>query len=969
MDQGTEMVNRTIQKRRLATIRIVAIYALFGLAWIYGSDTALGWLVHDREQMVNIAVIKGSLFILSTAALLYFLISRFVRQLADAETARIESMKNYEAIFNATNEAILVLGTQSGDILEANDRVTEMFGYDLNEILSLDIGHLSGGGSPYSQSNALAKLHLALIEGPQVFEWHSRRKSGQLFWSEVSLRKIAIRGDDRIIAVIRDVTERKQSEDALRVSESNFRRLYENIMDGFATVDMLGAFQKWNKAFEEMLGYSSEELAALDYQNITPVKWHELEGRIIQNEVIPSGFSSVYEKEYIRKDGTVFPVELRTYLIKDEAGIARGMWAYVRDITERKRLEDQREAANERFKSIMDSIDALVYVADMQTNELLFINEYGKQLFGNVEGQLCWQALQCGQSGPCDFCTNDRLLLYDGQPADVYVWEFKNTVSGKWYQCRDKAIRWNDNQLVRLEIATDITDRKQFEESLRQTRISIEHASDALFWITPDARFTDVNEAACRSLGYSREELLQLSVPEVDTYYDAEKWPMHFAELRQRGSLKFESEQRTKDGRVFPVEIVANHVQLGADERNCAFVRDISERKRIEADKIQLETQLQQAQKMESVGRLAGGVAHDFNNMLTVIIGHSDLALKNIDPDSPFALNFREIRKTAERSADLTQQLLAFARKQTVSPRELNLNGTIEKMIRMLQALIGEDIRLDWQPDMNLWQLKIDPSQIDQIMANLCVNARDAIKDTGVITIATTNRTIDSSSHSAHLDAAPGEYVQLSVRDNGCGMDKETLEHIFEPFYTTKELGKGTGLGLSTLYGIVKQNNGFIEISSNPAQGTEFSICLPRYVGSNQSQQKESSELSCERGHETILLVEDDAAILDVVTKMLVDQGFTVLTASTPGEAIQLAREHVGEIKLLMTDVIMPEMNGRELAKNLLSLFPNMKRLFMSGYTADVIAHHGVLDEGVHFIQKPFSQQFLVTRVREVLDA
>jgi len=285
----------------------------------------------------------------------------------------------------------------------------------------------------------------------------------------------------------------------------------------------------------------------------------------------------------------------------------------------------------------------------------------------------------------------------------------------------------------------------------------------------------------------------------------------------------------------------------------------------------------------------------------------------------------------------------------------------------MLERLIGENIDLTWKPDTGLWPVRVDPSQIDQILANLCVNARDAISGIGRITIETKNSTFDDAYCAAHPGFASGQYVTLIVSDNGCGLDKETLACIFEPFFTTKEMGKGTGLGLATVYGIVKQNKGFINVYSEPEQGAAFTIYLPRHAGKVEQAWQEAPAAPDARGHETILLVEDEPAILELITMMLEKQGYTILAAPTPGKAIRLAREHAGEIHLLMTDVIMPEMNGRDLAKNLLSLYPRLKRLFMSGYTANVIAHHGVLDEGVHFIQKPFSISELAAKVRDVL--
>ncbi len=399
-------------------------------------------------------------------------------------------------------------------------------------------------------------------------------------------------------------------------------------------------------------------------------------------------------------------------------------------------------------------------------------------------------------------------------------------------------------------------------------------------------------------------------------------------------------------------------------------VRAASELERLEAEeeKVILETQLQQAQKMEAEGRLAGGVAHDFNNMLTIILGHAQLALMDMEPTQPLHEHLVSIQSAGNRSADLTRQLLAFASKQTIAPIVLDLNEAVSGMFKMMQRLIGENIRLTWRPGIDLWQVNVDPSQIDQILANLCVNARDAIADVGMITIETGNSTFDSDCRAVNAGVSSGEFVWLSVADDGCGIDVETLTHIFEPFFTTKAVGQGTGLGLATVYGIAKQNNGFIDVYSESGIGATFKIYLPRHQGKAGQPEMDVSMLPVPRGQETILLVEDELAILNMTAMILKKQGYAVVAANSPGQAIKIAGEYIGEIHLLITDVVMPEMNGRDLANKLLPLHPHMKQLFMSGYTANVIAHHGVLENGVHFIHKPFSLPGLATKVREVLD-
>ena len=661
--------------------------------------------------------------------------------------------------------------------------------------------------------------------------------------------------------------------------------------------------------------------------------------------------------------------QLETQVIERTSELSSVNEQLQRELTEREKIEKELELQKRHLRAIIETEPDCVKLLD-RDGRLLMMNPAGlamiqAETFEEVEGAYAYNLAVPEHRQAFIKATNDA---FEGRSGTV-TFKVTGLKGGSlWLESHVAPLRNEQGEIVSMiGITRDITERKQTAEALQMTRLSIEHASDSLFWLTSDACIVDVNEAACRSLGYSREELLQLTVQDVDVNYNSSMWTQHFADLRKRGSLKVESEQITKDGRLIPVEIVANYVKVDDKELNCAFVRDITDRKQTEAENNILGAQLQQAQKMESVGRLAGGVAHDFNNLLTVILGRSEMALMKLDRSHPLFESLTEINGAAMRSADLTRQLLAFARKQTIAPKILDLNDTVSGMLKMLQRLIGEDVQLAWQPMANLWQVKMDSSQIDQILANLCVNAKDAIEDIGRITIETGNRIIDEFYCAVNAGFVPGEYVFLSVNDDGCGMDKETLAHIFEPFFTTKDIGAGTGLGLATVYGIVKQNNGFINVYSEPGRGTTFTIYLPRHRRETGPLPAESVAELSPRGQGTILLVEDEPSILNMTASMLEGQGYTVLPANTPDAAINLAREHAGKILLLMTDVIMPGMNGLNLAQNLRNIYPDIRCLFMSGYTADVIAHHGVLDEGVHFIQKPFSLLEISTKVREVL--
>jgi signal transduction histidine kinase/CheY-like chemotaxis protein len=399
------------------------------------------------------------------------------------------------------------------------------------------------------------------------------------------------------------------------------------------------------------------------------------------------------------------------------------------------------------------------------------------------------------------------------------------------------------------------------------------------------------------------------------------------------------------------------------------LISEMRRRKQFESDREHLQMQLEKAHRLESVGRLAGGIAHDFNNMLSIILGHTEVALDQAGTMEPLASDLKEIQKAAERSADLTRQLLAFARKQPITPQVLNLNGTVEGMLKMLRRLIGEDIELSLVPGECLWDVKIDPSQVDQILANLCINSRDAIAGVGEIVITTSNATLEQENENSFLDdALPGDYVLMELRDSGCGMEPDALTKIFEPFFTTKGVGHGTGLGLSTVYGVVKQNYGYITVHSVVGYGTTFKIYLPRYFDKGDRVQSENPDTQIDCGYETILLVEDEPAILGMTARTLRKLGYSVLTASSPSIAVHLSEEHEGEIHLVVTDIIMPEMNGRDLVKNLLLTRPSLKCLYMSGYTADVIARRGILLPGMNFMQKPFSRQGLAGAVRKALE-
>ncbi len=633
-------------------------------------------------------------------------------------------------------------------------------------------------------------------------------------------------------------------------------------------------------------------------------------------------------------------------------------------LREKERVGEALQDSEKRYRRLFESAKDGILILDADTGKVVDVNPFLMQLLGYSYDEFCgkyiWEigafkdiaaskdAFNILQDNEYIRYEDLPLETHDGQPIAV---EF---VSNVYLVDHSKVIQCN---------IRDITAHKLAKAERIRLMAAIEQVGEAIVMTDAQGIIQFVNPAFKRMTGYRGREVIGQN-PRIlksgkqdelfyrnlwDTVSNGKTWAGQMVNKRKDGSLY------TQEATISPVRDASGQIT-----NYVAVQRDIT-------DHLRLAAQFQQAQKMEAIGLLAGGVAHDFNNMLSVILGYAELVLLNVDLGQSLRANIEEIIKAANRSADITRQLLAFARKQTIIPVVLDLNRAVESMLRMLKRLIGEDIDLAWLPTADLYQVKMDPVQVDQILANLCVNARDAIADVGKVTIETGNAVFDETYCADHPGFIAGEYALLAVSDDGCGMDKETIGQIFEPFFTSKDISKGTGLGLSMVYGIVKQNNGFINVYSEPGLGTTFRIYLSRHVGPAIDIHREKAAeipLSC---GETVLLVEDEPAILGMGKMMLEQLGYRVLATDRPDEAIRMAEEHAGEIQLLITDVVMPNMNGQDLAKRLHSLYPSLKMMFMSGYTADVIAHRGVLDKSVNFIQKPFSLRDLAVKVRQAL--
>ena len=646
------------------------------------------------------------------------------------------------------------------------------------------------------------------------------------------------------------------------------------------------------------------------------------------------------------------------------------------------KIEREKREAHEKFETILYSIGDAVIVTDdkacvRQMNPVAehltgwkeaeaigkplqeifhIINEETRQPVENP----VWRVLREGKV--VGLANHTTLIARDGTERPIAdsgapVRDERDTINGVVLVFRDQSVDYAAQKALR-ESETQYSDlfRNMTEGFALHQILCDEHGTPV------DYRFLKINPAFERLTGLSSAHIIGHRVLEVMPDTDTHWIEIYGAVAKTGKAVHFENYSSALH-RHF--EVTAFCPRPG---QFCTLFDDITEKKKNEEARKALEGQLQQSQRIEAVGRLAGGVAHDFNNMLAVIVGNAELAKERLEDLHPIHADLHEIIKAGKRSADLVRQLLAFASRQTIMPRVLNLNDTISGMLNMLKRLIGEEIKLDWHPAAGLWNVKLDPSQIDQLLVNLTVNARDAINGVGEISIQMSNVTVSQADNEALSTCPSGSFVLLSVSDDGCGMDADTQAHIFEPFFTTKQKEVGTGLGLSTVYGIVKQNDGFIRVTSAPGEGSRFDIYLPRHEADVPSDSGPIGVPAAPlNGSATILLVEDEPALLSLAETLISRLGYIVLPAGGPEEAIQVSDSYAGDIHLLMTDVVMPEMSGHELWKRLIQQRPTLKSLYISGYTANIIAHHGILDNDIHFLQKPFSTESLAAKLRDVL--
>ncbi len=882
-----------------------------------------------------------------------------------AERKLSENEERFRAIVEYSHAGIILVDNHYR-FLYVNKRFAEITGYEQEELVGKDFRIILDEESKALVSDRYRRRQQG-EEVPSIYEFNVLRKDGSI--RRVEIRSTIItdsRGQVQTIAQILDITERKKLEQELLYERDLLHALMDNIPDKIYFKDNQFRFTRVNQAMAQVLGLKSPEEAV--GRSEAEFFDEETAREILRDEqaILDTGIPLIDKIEKIKyPDQSQHWISVTKVPIRDAAGKIVGLVGISRDITDRIQAEEALKESEERYRNLIEQSNDAIYL--LFNNRFEIINRRFTEMFGitlEEANSPDFNFLQLVAPKSIPFLQERIRRQQRGEKLEP-IYEFTAIdKSGNEIDCEVSVsyIKYKGG-VATQGILRDITERKRAERQLSRLAAVIEQSSETVVITDVDGNIEYVNPAFEKTTGYTLEEVLGQNPRVLKSGHQDEQFYRELWETITSGNIwKGSFINRKKDGTLYYEDATIFPIK----DRNGNIINFAAVKRDVTPERM-LEEQVRQAQKMEAIGKLAGGVAHDFNNLLTVINGYCELLQTKIKPNQPFYREIELIRRAGERASALTSQLLAFSRRQVIQPEVLNLNRVVAATEKMLRRLIGEDVELITVLEPNLKSVKIDPVQVDQVIMNLAVNARDAMPQGGKLTIETANVHLDEEYTRAHLGARPGDYVMLAISDTGVGMDHEIQKHIFEPFFTTKGKGKGTGLGLSTVYGIVKQNNGFIWVYSEPGKGTTFKIYFPQVEEDSQTSDSQLDEISDLRGDETILLVEDDDGVRELAQITLRESGYQVMVARNGNEALRLLDGHPEPIHLLLTDVIMPEMSGRQLAEKVLRKRPDIKVLYMSGYTYNAIVHHGVLEEGTEFIQKPFNAQNLLRKVREVL--
>ncbi len=849
-----------------------------------------------------------------------------------------------------------------GRLLEVNQAYCRMSGYTEAELLALGISDLE---TVETAADVGAHLARVLTAGKDRFETCHRRKDGSRFEVEISVQ--CQPGEPGYtVAFLRDITQRKQAEAALRRSEQRFRGYFELPLIGIAITSPEKGWLEVNDGLCAMLAYPREELVVKTWAELTHPE--DLAADASQFKRVLAGEIEGYclDKRFLRKDGQTVWTSLAVRCVRKPDRTADYFVATLQDITERKKAEAQLLRKQEQLELAQRSAGAGMWDWDMATGKI----EWSRELYGLFgldpdragAGFDAWrQAVHPGDLQPA----SDRIeqAVKDGKPLASEYRVVLPTGGLRWISALGNTVSGPDGRHLRMSgICLDITERKLAEQELRQSeerfrKLFGRHSAIKLIIDPETGAILDANEAAAAFYGWPVAELKRMRIQEINT--------LPAEEIMQAKTLppsRLEFRHRRADGSIRDVEVFSNKIELAGKDILFEIIHDITGRR-------QLEVQLRQSQKLEAIGQLAGGVAHDFNNIMAAIMMNLGLLETREDLAPEVLESVKELQTEAQRAANLTQQLLMFSRKSVLEKKVLDLNEVVANLLKMLGRLIGEPIQIQFNSKGDLPFVKVDQGMIEQVLLNLAVNARDAMPQGGQLAISLEALEVDAERIKGHAHVAPGAFVCIQVKDTGCGMDKATIDRIFEPFFTTKEVGKGTGMGLATVYGIMAQHKGWIEVESAPGHGAMFRVFFPASKEENAQPKPPAFSAAVARGDETVLVVEDAASVRRVQVKSLQSQGYLVFEAGNGPEALEVWRRHAREIDLLISDMVMPDgMTGMDLARELRKDKPGLKVIISSGYNAEWSGRDRAAAAGIKYLPKPYPLGELLKAVRDCLD-
>jgi two-component system, cell cycle sensor histidine kinase and response regulator CckA len=904
-----------------------------------------------------------------------------------SDDALSASEARYRRLFETAQDGILILDAHSGLIIDVNPFLIRLLDYPREDFLGKTLWDIG----PFKQVQE-SKAAFRELQDKEYIRYENlplENRSGRRVNVEFVSNVYGVNGERVIQCNIRDITARKlaeesfaaqgrelakQAEELARSRQSleektlMLQSVLDSMSEGLVVADVEGKFIIWNPAADKLLGLGAANIDIQEWShhyglylpdNLTPFPSDQLPlARAIQGEASTAVM-------FVRKPELAEGIFLEAYAnpLKDKDGMLNGGVVAFRDVTESKRAE----ATLREYERVVEGLEEMILVVDRQYRYVIanraFLNFRGmsvEQVIGQFAAEVVGQDVFATQvKEKMDECFLGKVVQYEmtynfprlGQrDLSVSYFPIEGPAGVDRIACVLRDIterRVSEEALLKSE--------ERFSKAFRNNPLAITISTEA------DGRYLDVNDAFLNLLGYKRRDVIGHTAAELRFWGEPLDRMEMVRQLKEEEQVaKHHTRYRTAKGEIREAEVWAESIELDGQPCVLGITSDVTEIR-------QLEAQFQQAQKMEAVGRLAAGISHDFNNILSIILGYSDLSLGLIAPENPVNGYLSETKKAATRAALLTQQLLAFSRKQVVFPKILDLNDIVRNATNMFLRLVGEDIEIEFRPTTPLGSIKVDPGQIEQVLMNLVVNARDAMATGGKIIIETGEAELDEGYASRHPGSRAGRHVVLAVSDTGCGMDESIKSQIFEPFFTTKAVGHGTGLGLSTVYGIVKQNEGYILVYSEIAKGTTFKIYFPKL-----REKPEALVLSHEvaeppRGSETILVVEDNKTLREITVKLLQDGGYRVVEAKDAEDALIIIAASQPEIDLLLTDVIMPDKSGAELVRQAKESHPNLRSMFMSGYTGDLVGRHGVLMEEVSFLEKPFTRRSLLVKVYAAL--